>query len=187
MTQGDNQNQLQNNFEEIKNETVFRLSKLIKLNGLNLSESRLFSFMFLEDSPMTLDEMSQSLGMSKTSMSTGVRSLLDTQMVEKSWKKGVRKDLYRVEKDLYKAFAGSFIEQWITSIEHNIKQFYETLKELDSLSGETSDVNQKKSLEDYSKKIINIIEFYSWLLQILHNLKSEIDERPNNEKNRNKL
>jgi len=83
--------QIKNEIEELKDEAIFTLAKLINLYGFTLSESRLFSTMFLENNPMTLDELSQSLGMSKTSMSTGVRSLLDAQMVEKKWRKGMRK------------------------------------------------------------------------------------------------
>src|SRR5699024_10463323 len=97
--------------EEIKDKTVLVLSNFIKSYGLTPSESRLFSVLFLEEVPMTLDEMRQSLGMSKTSMSTGVHSLLDAEMIEQIWKKGVRKDLYQAENNLYKTFSNTFIEK----------------------------------------------------------------------------
>ena len=41
--------------------------------------------------PMTLDDMGREMEMSKTSMSTGVRTLLDLKMVNKVWSKGSRK------------------------------------------------------------------------------------------------
>lgn len=53
---------------------------------------------------MTLDEMGVEMSMSKTSMSTGVRTLLDLKMVNKVWEKGSRKDLYVVEYDWYQTF-----------------------------------------------------------------------------------
>lgn len=170
-----NDTQIINEIEEIKNEAIFTLAKLINLYGLTLSESRLFSIMFLENNPMTLDEMSLSLGMSKTSMSTGIRSLLDAQMVEKTWKKGIRKDLYMVEEDLYKTFSNTFIDQWHSVIYNNIKTFNEISKKLNVLLPQVEDSDLQISLEKYSKKINSIIEFYKWLDEIFKQVQERIE------------
>lgn len=169
--------QIINEIEEIKNEAILTLANLIHLYGLTLSESRLFSIMFLENNPMTLDEMSQALGMSKTSMSTGVRSLLDAQMVERTWKKGIRKDLYMAEEDLYKAFSNAFIDQWHSVIQHNIKEFSEISKQLDNLLPRAEDTDIQTSISQYSKKIANIIDFYKWLGEIFKDIQEKIEER----------
>ncbi|QUH21483.1 GbsR/MarR family transcriptional regulator [Alkaliphilus sp. B6464] len=175
MTQSDIQ--IINEIEEIKNEATLTLTKLINLYGLTLSESRLFSIMFLENNPMTLDEMSQSLGMSKTSMSTGVRSLLDAQMVERIWKKGIRKDLYMVEKDLYKTFSNAFIENWHSAIYHNTKTFNEILEQLNILSQTVEDPELQIALSQYSKKIDSIIHFYKWLAEVFKEIQEKIESR----------
>lgn len=167
--------------EEIEDEAAFTLSKLVSLYGFTLSESRLFSLMFLEDHPMTLDEMSKSLGMSKTSMSTGVRSLLDSEMVEKTWRKGTRKDLYIVEDDLYKTFSNAFIKQWLSVITNNTKTFTKLSKKLNNLSNETDDLELKNSILKYSKKIEDVIDFYRWLEKIYIDIQNKI-ENPNDEK-----
>jgi len=170
-----NDQQIINEIEEIKNEAIFTLAKLINLYGLTLSESRLFSFMFLENNPMTLDEMSQSLGMSKTSMSTGVRSLLDAQMVERTWKKGMRKDLYMVEEDLYKTFSNTFIEQWHSVIHNNTKAFNEISKQLNTLSPQVEDADLQIALSQYSKKIDGIVHFYRWLAEVFKEIEEKIE------------
>jgi len=171
-------------FENIKSEAVMTLSKLINLCGLTFSESRLYSFMFLENNPMTLDEMSQSLGMSKTTMSTGVRSLLDTQIVERTWKKGMRKDLYLAENNLYKVFSNTFIEQWNSLINNNKKSFAEMLKELDELSKKTDDPILLDSISEYSNKIENIVFYYNLLLEVFDGIQNKIEET-NNKKSQN--
>lgn len=170
-----NDSQSTGEFEDIKSEAIMALSKLINLCGLTFSESRLYSFMFLENNPMTLDEMSQSLGMSKTSMSTGVRSLLDTQIVERTWKKGMRKDLYVAEKNLGKVFSNTFIEQWNSLINNNSKSFAEMLKELDELSKKIDDPVLLASISDYSNKIKNIIFYYNILLEVFEGIKHKIE------------
>lgn len=175
MTQ--NNTQILNEIEEIKNEAIFTLAKLINLYGLTFSESRLFSIMFLENSPMTLDEMSQYLGMSKTSMSTGIRSLLDAQMVEKTWKKGIRKDLYMVEEDLYKTFSNAFIDQWYSAINYNIKTFNQISMQLNTLSAQVEDSDLQVSLLQYSHKINSIIQFYKWLAEVFKEIQEKIENR----------
>src|SRR5690554_298985 len=152
--------------EEIRDRAILNLSKFVKLYGLSPSESRLFSLMFLEDSPMTLDEMSGSLGMSKTSMSTGIHSLLDADMVEETWKKGVRKDLYRSEDDLYKTFVTSFRKKWISEINRNMKSFFQLKKDIQKQL-QNIELDQYPELHGtlsrYAEKVDYIIHFYRWL------------------------
>lgn len=171
--------QITNKIEDIKDEAIFTLAKLINLYGLTLSESRLFSTMFLENNPMTLDELSQSLGMSKTSMSTGVRSLLDAQMVAKKWKKGMRKDLYIVEEDLYKTFSSAFIEQWHSVIHQNTNMFKEILEHLNNISSQVDeeDTNLQDSLSQYSQRIGSIIEFNRWLAELFKDIQEKIETK----------
>lgn len=165
--------------EEIKDKTILVLSNFIKSYGLTPSESRLFSVLFLEEVPMTLDEMSQSLGMSKTSMSTGVHSLLNAEMIEQIWKKGVRKDLYQAENNLYKTFSNTFIEKWISEIRRNAKDFYKILGQIHSLLSEINQEEDPKrydSLTLYIKKIEYIIEFNKWLEGIYKEIQRKIEK-----------
>lgn len=166
-----------NEIEEIKNKAVFTLTKFINLYGLTLSEARLFSIMYIENRPMTLDEMSNSLGMSKTSMSTGVRSLLDAQLVERRWKKGIRKDLYSVEENLYKSFSNNFIEHWLTETQHSIKTFNEISKQLRVLSQKVEDTSKQNSLTQYIQKLDNIIRFYEWLAETFREIQAKIESQ----------
>lgn len=170
-----NDDKLINEFEELKNEATFTLAMLSNLYGMTFSESRLFSFMYLENSPMTLDEMSQALGMSKTSMSTGTRSLLDAQMVERKWKKGTRKDLYLVEDDLYKTFSNAFIEKWKSIIHHNSRELKKILNQLEYLTEEANVDDLKSSILSYTQRINNIITFYKWLSDIFGEIQDKIE------------
>lgn len=83
---------------------------------------------FFSEEPMTLDEMSNALGMSKTSMSTGIRSLLEANMVERVWERGIRKDLYKTENDWYKSFSNVFINRWKNATELNKEAIEDTKK-----------------------------------------------------------
>ena len=171
----ENNTQILNTIEEIKNNAVLNLAKLLKLYGLTSSEARLFSMMFLENTPMTLDDMSKLLGMSKTSMSTGIHGLLEAQMVEQTWKKGIRKDLYKPEEDLYKTFSNTFIKQWISEIQKSKKIFYKILDDINSLLSRTDDSSQNISLSNYVHKIKYIIQFYDWLEEIFKEIEYKVE------------
>lgn len=172
-------NEIIDDAEQIKEKAVLTLSKFVKSYGLNPSESRLFSLMFLEEVPMTLDEMSKSLGMSKTSMSTGIHSLLDAEMVEQTWIKGIRKDLYKAENDLYKTFTNTFIKKWISEIQRNTKTFYKILDHIHSLLSEISEEDEPELyqfLSHYEKKIKYIIEFSKWLEEMYQEIQRKIEK-----------
>src|SRR5699024_1634356 len=102
----------------------------MNLYGITSSVGRLYGVLYFADEPMTLDDMRDALVMSKTSMSTGVRTLGDMKMVEPAYKKGVRKDLYRSEEDWYKSFTSLFGNRWKNHTESNIDEAKEAMEEL---------------------------------------------------------
>ena len=77
------------------------------------------ALMFFQNRPLTLDDMTEELGMSKTSMSTSVRALSDSKLVERAWERGVRKDLYQVNDDWYQSFIDMFSIKWRRSVDQH--------------------------------------------------------------------
>ncbi len=92
---------------------MIEFSKTIELFGLTTLEARLFAYLYLSEDAMTLDEMSEALGKSKASISTNIRSLAELNLVTRVWKKGVRKDLYEANSQLFKTFMTSYLRKWV--------------------------------------------------------------------------
>lgn len=90
--------------KEAEDVVISALADTMDLYGVTPSVGRLYGMLYFMDEPVTLDQMSEELGMSKPTMSTSIRSLQNIDMVHKVWKKGVRKDLYEAEKDFSKSF-----------------------------------------------------------------------------------
>ncbi|WP_017729520.1 hypothetical protein [Halalkalibacterium ligniniphilum] len=152
--------------EQAREQFINEMSNNIYLYGLSPSAGRLYGTVLFSDHPMTLDEMSQSLGMSKTSMSTGIRSLLDANMVERVWQKGVRKDLYKTEEDWYKSFSTVFIKRWRSSVDNNllaVKQMRSTLQEL----AETDNDDLQATIESDFAKLEHAEKYYHWLGEVI--------------------
>src|SRR5690606_18531235 len=107
--------------------------KNMDLYGVTLSIGHLYGNMYFNQSPVTLDEMSSTMGMSKTSMSTGMRTLYDLKMINKVWGKGSRKDLYEVVPDWHQNFADFFSIKWRKAVEQNMSVLKRSFKEIEEM------------------------------------------------------
>jgi DNA-binding transcriptional regulator GbsR (MarR family) len=139
------------------------IAQNMHLYGITASAGRLYGLLFFSDKPLTLDEMKEELGMSKTSMSNSVRSLLDLNMVEKVWVKGERKDLYTIKDDWYQCFFDYFTIKWRTAITTNSSAMGKSLKKLQELIAdpETSEDIREQALKDV-EKLKDRMDYYDW-------------------------
>ncbi len=149
------------------------IGKNMDLYGVTLSIGHLYGNMFFRNEPVTLDEMVETMGLSKTSISTGMRTLNDLKMIHKVWGKGVRKDLYKVEPDWYQTFSDFFVIKWRKSIEMNLQSLQKSKREIEALLDEHSDNNElQEILKMDVEKIVNAVEYYDWLDRLIDALES---------------
>ncbi|MFD1737841.1 GbsR/MarR family transcriptional regulator [Bacillus salitolerans] len=160
--------------ERSRSRVIDAIAQNMNLYGVTPSIGRLYGLLFFSDQPLTLDEMKEELGMSKTSMSTSVRSLLDLNMVDKVWVKGVRKDLYSVEEDWYQSFFDFFTIKWRTGITMNISAIERSLTELKELQ---QDPNTSEEVIEQTKidmvKLQNSLEYYDWLNRLVDSFETK--------------
>ncbi|RAV22895.1 GbsR/MarR family transcriptional regulator [Paenibacillus contaminans] len=154
--------------QKARKRVIESIGKNMDLYGVTLSTGHLYGMMFFQDKPMTLDEMGQEMGMSKTSMSTGVRTLTDLKMVHQVWEKGNRKDLYEVETDWYQSFADFFDTKWRKSIEMNVHALRKSIAELQRLLEDDQNNEALKTLiaADIGK-LDEAIRYYLWLGRLI--------------------
>ncbi|EGL19379.1 MULTISPECIES: transcriptional regulator [unclassified Paenibacillus] len=144
------------------------IGKNMDLYGITLSIGHLYGYMYFNNGPVTLDELSKTMGMSKTSMSTGVRTLMDLKMIDKVWGKGTRKDLYEVEPDWYQNFSDFFSIKWRKAVEGNMNALNKSLVELRHMKKEYEESPELQAvLEADEAKIAHAIDYYKWLLRLI--------------------
>ncbi len=151
--------------EELRSEVSEALAQTMDLYGVPPSIGKLFGILYFSEEPQTLDELREQMGMSKTSMSTGVRRLEKNKMVKKVWKKGVRKHLYESEDDFFKHFLNFFVTMWYREIEVNmdaIKRVEPYLQKLQASSNEEIKTKADKDLE----KLEEAKRYYNWLRKL---------------------
>lgn len=160
--------------ERSRTRVIDAIAQNMNLYGVTPSIGRLYGLLFFSDEPMTLDKMKEELGMSKTSMSTSVRSLLDLNMVDRVWVKGVRKDLYSIEEDWYQSFFDFFSVKWRTGISVNITAIEKSLKELKELINNDDTSEKVKELAHTDiLKLQDSIDYYDWLNRLVDSFETK--------------
>ncbi|WP_462410890.1 GbsR/MarR family transcriptional regulator [Neobacillus sp. Marseille-QA0830] len=159
---------------QARERVIEAVSQNMNLYGVTESVGRLYGALYFQDGPLTLDEMKEELGMSKTSMSTSVRILQDLKMVDKVWKKGVRKDLYQAELDWYQTFIDFFTIKWRNGISINVSAMEKSRSELESLVKDPMvDEQIKQEAASDFEKLIEALEYYDWLNRLVDSFESK--------------
>jgi DNA-binding transcriptional regulator GbsR (MarR family) len=159
--------------EKTRRRVMDSIGNNMDLYGVTLSIGHLYGNMYFHDGPVTLDDMGEKMGMSKTSISTGMRTLVDLKMIGKIWGKGSRKDLYEVEPDWHQNFVDFFSIKWRKSMEMNISSLKKSLSEIRSLRQENLDNEKLVTQTDFDiLKMTQALHYYRWLGRFIDALES---------------
>lgn len=151
--------------DAIKTQFTEKITDNMQSFGVSSTVGRVLGIIYMERKPMTLDELSDETGMSKTRMSQVVREMIDLNIAERVFRKGVRKDLYQVEQDYYQTFISLFTSTWHKAINKN--KFFEQ-----KLKGMLSDLQE---MEHTDEQVINEIlreirewmDYYDWIQRLV--------------------
>ncbi|NMM54032.1 GbsR/MarR family transcriptional regulator [Paenibacillus aquistagni] len=154
--------------EKARKRVIESIGVNMNLYGITPSIGHLYGIMFFSGHPMTLDEMGTEMGMSKTSMSTGVRTLIDLKMVHKVWERGTRKDLYEVEEDWHQTFIDFFSIQWRKAVDMNLSHIQRSLRDLTALSTAHPEDEALQIICDKDiAKLRSAESYYMWLNRVI--------------------
>lgn len=158
--------------EHAENIVISAISETMDLYGVTPSTGQLYATMYFKEE-MTLDEMRDELGMSKPSMSTGVRKLQEIEMVKKVFQRGSRKHNYIAEKDFFKSFISFFCQMWEREANANMSAIAQSQALLSDIIADDEissiikdDAENKYRLLDESKK------YYLWLRKLVKSIRS---------------
>lgn len=139
-------------------------AETMEMYGLNKSVGLLYGSMIFHEKPITLDEMCAETGMSKTSMSTGIRELARLKLVRKVFQPGMRKDLYEVERNQYRSFIDFFTHIWGTAVQLNLQGIAESEEQLRNLlvTDDLHPDDRAEIIRDLGK-LEGARQYYNWL------------------------
>lgn len=151
---------------EFLDELVYGVSNLAGSLGINRVAGQLYVLLFLSERPLSLDEMTQKLKISKGHVSTNIRALERWQAVRKIWVKGSRKDYYQanpntihiIVSQLKQGLSQRFeeLEKVIEKGKEKIK--YESDKQIKGSESQIKNLEEKlKQIEKMYKKVKGVV------------------------------
>ena len=81
------------------------------LGMINKVGGQIYALLFLSEEPLSLDDISDRLAVSKSNVSINIRMLEDVGLVRKVWVKGSRKDYYAAERVYPKKVLKDFLDK----------------------------------------------------------------------------
>jgi DNA-binding transcriptional regulator GbsR (MarR family) len=107
------------------------------LGMVNKVGGQIYALLFLSREPLSLDEVAETLQVSKGNISVNIRLLEDFKLVKKVWVKGSRRDYYEANRDYPRKFLRGFFDNLREGIDESIRlinrchiQFNEALGDL---------------------------------------------------------
>ncbi|HEY4306111.1 MAG TPA: MarR family transcriptional regulator [Gemmatimonadaceae bacterium] len=91
---------------------IDRMGIAAETDGMSPIAGRLYALLLLSDDPRSLDELADALGVSKASVSTDARRLLERGIVERVAKPGDRRDYYELSPDSFARIIEARVTRW---------------------------------------------------------------------------
>ncbi len=138
------------------------------LGMVNKVGGQIYALLFLSREPLSLDEVSEILQVSKGNISVNIRLLEDLKLVKKVWVKGSRKDFYEANRDYPRKMLKGFFDRIREGIDESMRlinrfhgQFEEALVEIESKEEE-----QKKDVQFMILQLEILKSFYTAASQV---------------------
>jgi len=105
------------NKRELTNNIIADFAEAYSSFGLNPLMGRIVALLIISNEPQSLDDIAESLEMSKGPISQICRRLKDRSLIEKVWVPGDRKDYYKATADIF----GKAYENQMEKMSKNIE------------------------------------------------------------------
>lgn len=128
------------------------------LGMINRVGGQIYALLFLSDEPLSLDEIGERLGVSKSNISINIRMLEEVGLVRKVWVKGSRKDYYAAEL----AYPKKVLKDFLDKIKGTLTDAITTIERTRAKATEARCSLEKESREraDFILKQVNLIGLF---------------------------
>lgn len=159
--------------EEIKtteDQIADRIADNMDTFGVSATVGRLLGIIYMNREAMTLDELAEQTGMSKTRMSQVMRQMITLNIAEKVFVKGSRKEHYAVENDYTQTFISLFTTNWKevvgrnTTLERRLRDRVQKLEQFDS---EDISPEVKERLHTLCQELDDWKAYYNWINRLV--------------------
>ncbi|WYP27433.1 GbsR/MarR family transcriptional regulator [Alkalihalobacillus sp. FSL W8-0930] len=148
------------------------MAETVEIYGGSRSIGQIYSTLYLHNGPMTLDDLRDETGMSKGSMSLGVRRLLDNKLIERVYRRDERKDLYQTKGDFTHIFSTFFTNLWKTDIQKNEQTFQKAQVKYEAVLNASESEDEYQEALRMIEKTKGALTYYTFLDALAEDVKS---------------
>jgi len=152
--------------EKIKEKFIETIGNFGEGLGLNRTVCQIYALLYITQKPLSPAEIGRQLGISKGNVSINLKKLEEWNAVEKVWKKGYARSLYKANADI----EGIIFQKLKNGIEKRINKIEMSLKNI-KLQLKKKNKKDSKEAEHIKKKIIEIEKLTKKLSIVTKNLK----------------
>ena len=149
----------------IKQEFIQDFGEAYHRNGLPTLMGRIVGLLLFVNKPITLDEITKQLNVSKGPVSQVMRRLRDHHLIQRIWIPGDRKDYYKAESDIF----GNAFRNQVTLMEQNLALVRNYQSALSSLTD--------PDLESFTARMDEMDQFYKLMKEHFIRFQKEWIER----------
>lgn len=157
---------MENKLRDAQDKFIESVGRISDVFGINRSVAQLYAFLYLNQKPLSLDEIVEALGASKGNVSINIRILEKWGAVRNIWKKGSRKDYYEAEPDVKKVLSSNLK----SAMEKRLGEVSDMVREFDAViqsAKESKNDDEKKTAKAYEERLRRIDELKKLVLGAL--------------------
>jgi DNA-binding transcriptional regulator GbsR (MarR family) len=149
--------------KEVSEGVMEAMGRISDFWGFSKIMGQMYGLLYLSFKPLTLDEMAESLSVSKGNISINIRTLERWNMVRPVWVKGDRKDYYEAETDCWKIVKGVLREREKKEFDQALSSVVSSLKKAEDIHKRTKQpetalvIDRLKKLEDFIKTMDKLV------------------------------
>lgn len=148
-----------------------RVASNMETFGVSSTVGRLLGIIYMNREAMTLDDLAEKTGMSKTRMSQVMRQMISLNIAEKEFVKGSRKEHYNVESDYVQTFISLFTTSWKEVITKNMafeRKLREKLQVIEDEMGNNPSEDLLSKYQMLTKELDDWTAYYTWIDRLVN-------------------
>ena len=154
---------MDNKLRDAQDRFVESVGRISDVFGINRTVAQLYAFLYLNQNPLSLDEIVEALGSSKGNVSINIRILEKWGAARKVWIKGSRKDYYEAEPDIKKVLSSnlkSALEKRLGEVSGMVQEFDTAIQS----AKESKNEDERKTAKAYEERLRRIDELKKLVL-----------------------
>ncbi len=160
--------------EKVRDSFIEAIGELSASLGLNRSIGQLYALLYLNNEPLSLDDMVKILKISKGNVSVNIRELERWGAVRRVWRKGSRRDYYKSEPDVLNIVSNR-LKEGLQRRMNNTMSAIDKMFEL--IDRKEFSAAEEKTAMIYAKKLNEVRELHSLAENFLENISAFLSKK----------